>query len=73
MSKAIDIIREVNEETGDEYFPQTHVAAVIGVEDLVESYISTDVIVKSPSGKQFKLIVDDEGVLSTEALEGMNI
>lgn len=72
MSKSIDIIRQVNEETGDEFFPQTHVTAVIGIEELIESYLVTDIILKSPSGKQFKLVVDDKGVLSTIALEGAN-
>lgn len=71
MNKEVPIIREINE-SGDEYFPQTHVTAVIGIEDLIESYLITDLILKSPSGKQFKLVVDDKGVLSTIALEGAN-
>ncbi|MDT3959541.1 hypothetical protein [Staphylococcus kloosii] len=71
MNKEVPIIREINE-SDDEYFPQTHVTAVIGIEDLIESYLITDIILKSPSGKQFKLVVDDKGVLNAQPLEGTN-
>lgn len=71
MSKEIPIIRM--QYGGDDAFPQTHVTGVIGIDDLIESYLSTDIILKSPSGKQFKLFVDDKGEISTQPLEGTNI
>lgn len=66
MSKELPIIREVSPSTGEEYFPQTHVDAVIGLEEMIEDSMKEDIILRANNGKTFKLIVDEKGKLSTE-------
>ncbi len=75
MSKEIPIVRF--EFGGEDAFPQTHTDGVIGLEDLIESIISqhvkNDMILKSNNGGLFKLVVNENGELSTERIEGENI
>lgn len=72
MNKEIPIVRF--EFGGEDAFPQTHTEGVIGLEDLIESivvqYLRSDLIIQAPTGQKFKIVVDDEGVLNTERMEG---
>lgn len=71
MNKEIPIVRF--EFGGEDAFPQTHTDGVIGLEDLIESivtqYVRNDLIIQAPTGQEFKIIVDDKGVLNTERME----
>ncbi|WKK68286.1 hypothetical protein [Brochothrix thermosphacta] len=56
---------------GEQYYPQTHIEAVVGLESL--NINDFGVFFVSPNGKKWQLIVDNEGKLSTlEVSEGVN-
>ncbi|MGO1989868.1 hypothetical protein [Mammaliicoccus vitulinus] len=73
MSKEVQIRSWVNPSTQELEFIQTHVDAVIGLDEKIEEHINqnqTDVIIlRSPEGREFRLIVDNGGELSAIPIE----
>lgn len=73
MSKEIQIRIWVNPITQELEFIQTHVEAVIGLEEKIQEEIQkneTDaIILRSPEGQKFMLTVDNGGELSTVKVE----
>ncbi len=73
MSKEIQIRIWVNPITQELEFIQTHVDAVIGLDEKIEEHINqnqTDaIILRSPEGREFRLTVDNGGELSAIPIE----
>lgn len=73
MTKEIQIRSWVNPITQELEFIQTHVDAVIGLDEKIEEHINkkqTDVIIlRSPEGREFRLTVDNGGELSAIPIE----
>ncbi|HLR19511.1 MAG TPA: hypothetical protein VK115_06270 [Staphylococcus sp.] len=73
MSKEIQIRSWVNPYTQELEFIQTHVDAIIGLDEKIEEEINkneTDaIILRSPEGQKFMLTVDNGGELSTVKVE----
>ena len=73
MSKEIQIRSWINQTTGEIEFIQTHVDAIIGLDEKIEEEINkneTDaIILRSPEGQKFILTVDNGGKLSTVKVE----
>ena len=73
MTKEIQIRSWVNQTTGEVEFVQTHVDAVVGLEDKVEDIINENqsdaIILRSPKGRKFRLTVDNGGELGTTPVE----
>lgn len=73
MSKEIQIRIWVNPITQELEFIQTHVEAVIGLEEKIQEEIQkneTDaIILRSPEGQKFMLTVDNGGELGTVKVE----
>ena len=73
MSKEIQIRSWVNPYTQELEFIQTHVDAIIGLDERIEEEINkneTDaIILRSPEGQKFILTVDNGGELSAIKVE----
>ncbi len=73
MTKEVQIRSWVNPSTQELEFIQTHVDAVIGLDEKIEEHINqnqTDVIIlRSPEGREFRLTVDNGGELSAIPIE----
>ena len=73
MTKEIQIRSWVNQTTGEVEFVQTHVDAVVGLEDKIEEIIKKlqldNDILRSPEGRKFRLTVDNSGKLGTIPVE----
>lgn len=73
MTKEVQIRSWVNPSTQELEFIQTHVDAVIGLEEKIQEEIQkneTDaIILRSPEGQKFMLTVDNGGELSTVKVE----
>ena len=73
MSKEIQIRSWVNPYTQELEFIQTHVDAIIGLDERIEEEINkneTDaIILRSPEGQKFMLTVDNSGELGTVKVE----
>lgn len=73
MSKEIQIRSWVNPYTQELEFIQTHVDAIIGLDERIEEEINkneTDaIILRSPEGQKFILTVDNGGELSAVKVE----
>ena len=73
MSKEVQIRSWVNPSTQELEFIQTHVDAVIGLDEKIEEHINqnqTDVIIlRSPEGREFRLTVDNGGEISAIPIE----
>ena len=73
MTKEVQIRSWVNPSTQELEFIQTHVDAVIGLDEKIEEHINkkqTDVIIlRSPEGREFRLTVDNGGELSAIPVE----
>lgn len=73
MTKEVQIRSWINPSTQELEFIQTHVDAVIGLEEKIQEEIQknkTDaIILRSPEGQKFMLTVDNGGELSTVKVE----
>ena len=73
MTREIQIRSWINPNTQELEFIQTHVDAVIGLEEKIQEEIQkneTDaIILRSPKGQKFMLTVDNGGELSTVKVE----
>lgn len=73
MTKEVQIRSWINPSTQELEFIQTHVDAVIGLEEKIQEEIQkneTDaIILRSPEGQKFMLTVDNSGELSTVKVE----
>ena len=73
MTKEVQIRSWINPSTQELEFIQTHVDAVIGLEEKIQKEIQkneTDaIILRSPEGQKFMLTVDNGGELSTVKVE----
>lgn len=73
MTKEVQIRSWVNPSTQELEFIQTHVDAVIGLDEKIEEHINqnqTDaIILRSPEGREFRLTVDNGGELSAIPIE----
>ncbi|MFC6402312.1 hypothetical protein ACFP67_10910 [Mammaliicoccus sciuri] len=73
MTKEVQIRSWVNPSTQELEFIQTHVDAVIGLDEKIEEHINqnqTDVIIlRSPEGREFRLTVDNGGEISAIPIE----
>lgn len=73
MSKEIQIRSWVNPQTQEWEFIQTHVDAIIGLDEKIEEEINkneTDaIILRSPEGQKFILTVDNSGELRAVKVE----
>ena len=73
MTKEVQIRSWVNPSTQELEFIQTHVEAVIGLEEKIQEEIQkneTDaIILRSPEGQKFILTVDNGGELSAVKVE----
>lgn len=73
MTKEVQIRSWINPNTQELEFIQTHVDAVIGLEEKIQEEIQkneTDaIILRSPEGQKFMLTVDNGGELSTVKVE----
>ena len=73
MTKEVQIRSWINPNTQELEFIQTHVDAVIGLEEKIQEEIQkneTDaIILRSPKGQKFMLTVDNGGELSTVKVE----
>lgn len=73
MTREVQIRSWINQTTGEIEFIQTHVDAIIGLDEKIEEEINkneTDaIILRSPEGQKFILTVDNGGKLSTVKVE----
>ena len=73
MTKEVQIRGWINPSTQELEFIQTHVDAVIGLDEKIEEHINqnqTDVIIlRSPEGREFRLAVDNGGEISAIPIE----
>lgn len=73
MTREVQIRSWINQTTGEIEFIQTHVDAIIGLDEKIEEEINkneTDaIILRSPEGQKFILTVDNGGELSTVKVE----
>lgn len=73
MTREVQIRSWINQTTGEIEFVQTHVDAIIGLDEKIEEEINkneTDaIILRSPEGQKFILTVDNGGKLSTVKVE----
>ena len=73
MTREVQIRSWINQTTGEIEFIQTHVDAIIGLDEKIEEEINkneTDaIILRSPEGQKFILSVDNGGELSTVKVE----
>lgn len=73
MTREVQIRSWINQTTGEIEFIQTHVDAIIGLDEKIEEEINkneTDaIILRSPEGQKFMLTVDNGGELGTVKVE----
>lgn len=73
MTKEVQIRSWINPSTQELEFIQTHVDAVIGLDEKIEEHINqnqTDIIIlRSPEGREFRLTVDNGGEISAIPIE----
>ena len=73
MTREVQIRSWINQTTGEIEFIQTHVDAIIGLDEKIEEEINkneTDaIILRSPEGQKFILTVDNGGELSAIKVE----